>query len=532
MSTLPSPTRLLAALLLLAGCSSGGGGVLGGGVDYTLHLVPVLGSNQNPFADLTELEMEIAPAVGEPTRIGLTVPSSGGTAVAEDLPEFEDAVISVYGYDAQGLAAWGHSRTVTLSDGDDLEIPMLFASVDAVAWLGPLQDPVYGGALLAIGGGRFDLLGGVTNDIRGQIGLEYDQILSLDLAEPSDPPTFVARGTLPQWTEADGATTHTGRTGFTAHLLTEGDYAGWYLLAGGAPNYGCDDASAVTGTAVLYDPVTGAAVLHDKEMEHGRSEYTSIADARGYVIYQGGAVYDERGGCYIYPGFERFDPTTNKFRDLSQDGSPPHVGAAAATLGTDGSLFCGGVLYGSQGWETINTCFVVNLEGAITTTDGLESPVAGAAAITLDDGTVLLTGGIAQTTPTSSTSGVAATRSAWAYRSGAWVTLGTQMSVPRAGHRMERLPDGRVAIVGGAASWAPFALGGSSYACVEVYDPSDDSFTPLSEGCDESDAAADLEDRALAPMVALDPAFGLLVAGGSDSATTAQGTVGIVVAPP
>lgn len=515
--------------VILVGCS---GGTVGPGVEYTLQLQPILPTNQDPFAELTSLEVEISPAVGEPTRVALPLPESGGTALAEDLPAFEDATFAVYGYDAQGLRAYGITAPMTVADGDELVVPVLFTEVDAVGWLTAGPQAVFGGDIVALGDGSFRVFGGLTNTDRGQMTARSDAILQLDLAAPSGLPGFTQVGTLPTWAEA-GGDTHTERVGFRMHRLTAGAHAGKYLLAGGSYRGQCSTASQVTDTAFYYDPSTGLFIPTEGPMDNGREQYASAVDARGHVVYQGGAVYNASGGCYIFPGFERYNAETDRFEGLAGGTEAADVGGFGVAVGTDGTLFCGGGDYsGGEGWVSSAACHLVSLEGEITEADPLPVAVSGAAAVTLDDGSVLVTGGIHATQPVGGgTADDPAEDGAWLWRSGQWTTLPAGLNIGRAGHRMALLPDGRVLVVGGTTTWGPFQTSDDALACAELFDPAGPSFTPLSD-CEAGDPAGDLEDRTQEPLVAVDPDFGVLIVGGANSASAATDRVGLFVPSP
>lgn len=530
-------------LLVGAGCTGDGGGG-GGGEDirYVVHLQPLVPTNQAPFADLGSLQLQIVPTVGAPTTVDLPVPDSGGTTVAEELPAIEDAVLTVRGYKGDTLVAWGQTVPWTVGNTDEVDITILVSFIEAVGWLNPMDDGVYGGELIAVGDGRFRIFGGLGQTERDNLGEKRDRVLEVDVGRPDAALAFVDIGTLPEWAEGDSdeevSTVHTERTDFRMLPLTRGDGAGQWLLAGGSYKGMCEDATSVTNTAYIYDVEAGTYTPTAGRMKSGREDYAAVVDERGHVIFQGGSVYkNDPGQCWITPSLEWYDPSTGLFEAYSSSAGEGlgQIGAIAASLGPDGSLFCGGADFNASGWTSVTACVTVDLDNALRDSESLPVSLAGAAAVQLDDGRVLVTGGANEDEGVSQGSASArAVDTAMLYSAASgWSTLPDAMRLPRAGHRMALLPDGRVAIIGGSATWDPFVPSDDAYSCVEIYDPRADAdpFTML-DGCDADAAARGLPVRTDRPLVAVDPDFGVLIAGGAEDSNLASSQVSLFVPEP
>lgn len=527
-------------LLITTGCT--GGGATGDKVNYTIHLQPLTPTNQAPFADLSAIQLQIVPAVGAPTTVDLPVPDSGSTTVADALPAIEDAVLVVEGFKNDTLVAWGRTTAMTVENDAEVDITILVSLVDAVGWLNPMDDGEYDGELINVGDGRFRVFGGLGQTDRDKLGGKRDRVLELDVGQPDSALAFADIATLPEWTEGDNegdsGTTHTERTAFHLLPLSRGDAAGEWLMAGGSYRGLCTDATQVTNTAFVYDAVAGSFTPTAGRMTSGRENYAALVDDRGHVIFQGGSVYkNDPGQCWITPSFEWYDPGTGVFEDYGGGNSSTlgQIGALAVTLGPDGSLFCGGADFNASGWTSLAACVTVDLDNVIRDSDSLPISLAGASAVALDDGRVLVTGGANEDTGVAQGSAVAAAvDNAYIYSAATgWSTLPDHMLLPRAGHRMERLVDGRIVIIGGAATWDPFVPSNDAYSCVEIYDPHADTgaFTML-DGCDAEAAARGLPGRADRPLVAYDPDFGILIAGGGLDVDHASPLVALFVPAP
>ncbi len=117
----------------------------------------------------------------------------------------------------------------------------------------------------------------------------------------------------------------------------------------------------------------------------------------------------------------------------------------------------------------------------------------GAAAVTLDDGRVLVFGG--------TTSSGGATNAVQVFSDGSWSDLGAVMLDARSGHSATLLKDGRILLAGGENSSGPLSS-------LEIYDPSSNSFASAASlsGARKSHGAARLPDGRV------------LMIGGSDGA--------------
>ena len=103
------------------------------------------------------------------------------------------------------------------------------------------------------------------------------------------------------------------------------------------------------------------------------------------------------------------------------------------------------------------------------------------------------------------------------------------MNLARAGHVMTLLPDGRVLIAGGAASYRLTGIPDDAVACMEIFDPGDNTFT-LEGECAPDGSSGVMSAPAWRPAVASDPRYGPLFVGGayagaSGEAASAQVTL-------
>ncbi|MFN7142368.1 MAG: hypothetical protein ACK4YP_01215 [Myxococcota bacterium] len=516
---------LLAVMGVLVGCT-------GGAADYTLHLTPVAASSQSPFEGLDRIDLVLTPAVGDALRVTLGSPTSGATPEITGLPPLEDTRIAVEGYEGDTLAMRGMTEPLTASDGV-VDAQVFVAATESTAWLGALPEGLQLPLLVALGNGRFWVGGGVTNNRAGEPRKENDAVQILSLAPPDENLAFTAAGTLPGYTDADG-NQQTARMGATVTPLTvSGTDAGKVLVTGGAPLHPLLYDGQTTKAAGLYDPATdtweelpAADALNDY-----RTLHLAIENLLGNVVIWGGlGRYDSADRAVELPNtIEYYDRAARAFTSLGT-ADLGYLGSFAADLGNDGTLICGGADI-SSGWTSTSTCVRVALDGSgVETFAALPAGLAGAAMLTLEDGRVLLTGGATTTAPMNTDADVEARSSAWLYNpeTEQWGSLSAQMGVARAGHRMVRLADGRVLIVGGAESYNAVATPADPVSCLEIYDPVDGSFTSV-DGCDASDDAGGLPGRAYEPAVAYDPDYGVLVVGGSGADGSAVTGVSLFV---
>ncbi len=492
--------------------------------DYRLRLRPVVPGNQSPFDGLDRVDLVVQPEVGEAVRTSLDVVSTGATPVAAGLPALENAVIYVEGYSGSDLVAWGRTETLTASTGD-VETAVLVADTDRPAWFGALADPVMGGLVVSLGGGRFFLGGGVNEGAGITLEQTLDTTGLLSLAPPTDTLAFVDTGTLPTYVDAYDGDELRARSGATLSPITLGAEAGHFLLVGGGGGPGYTRGEDVTRDVQIYDADAGTWTLARESDQLGvpRTEHFALPNAQGAIVVAGGWTAAAPDNFATTQTIEVWDPATGGFAPAQEDAALGSLDLFGADLGVDGTLVCGGAFFDDAEWFSTNHCARVGLDGVVRAGPDLPAGLTASAMITLPDGRVLLTGGVTQGTRLGLEEGPApaARADAWVYvGNGTWQAV-SRMSLPRAGHRMAILPDGRVLVAGGAPTYGPVHVPQEAYACLEVFDPSTNAFS-LIDDCTGDDAAVGLAGRAYKPSVAVDPDFGVLIVGGANASASGE----------
>lgn len=492
-------------------------------IDYTLRLTPVVPFNEAPFADLDRVQLVLQPEAGEPTTVDLGAPASGSTPVAEDLPPLDGTVVYVLGERDGEVVTWGRSEPLTLESGS-AETTVFVAEADAAAWLGQLDEPRAGAMLAALGDGRFLVAGGMAEGPGGTLSLGYDTIGILDLAPPDPGLAFTSLGTLPTYVDAWDFEQLRARVGATLTPIGGGPDAGRFLLVGGSTGRGVDAPDDITADAATFDPEAAVftALEADAALEVPRANHVAIANAQGAVIVAGGwSIPADPKDPFGWTGsIEAWDPATGAFLPPQTDPMLAAIDLAAVDLGVDGVAFCGGAeldLTEGGRWRSSAHCTRVGLDLVAEPASDLPAALAGSAMVSLPDGRILLTGGAIQTSRVGlfDLPGPAAVANAWVTEDfETWQAL-SSMNLPRAGHRMVVLPDGRVVVAGGAPSYSPVRVPEAAYSCVEVFDPGSNRFT-LTESCSIDDAAVGLAGRAWQPELVVDPEFGALAVGGAN----------------
>jgi hypothetical protein len=511
---------------LLVGCAGGGGGA-----DYTLHLSPVVASPQAPFEGLDRIDLVLTPEVGEALRVSLGAPSSGSTPEVTGLPALDATRIAVEGYRDGERVMRGLTEPITAETGD-VEASVFVATTETAAWMSAVADGVYLPLLMPLGGGRFWLGGGVENNRSGSPSKGRDDVLTLTLAPPDDGLMLVDAGTLPLYDDDAKPSTDpvTERMGATVTALTvAGTDEGKFLVTGGGRAGAFDTNGDVSASTSLYDPATDTweDLPAAGKLKEARSEHIALENLLGNVVVWGGFGSE----LYLPNTPEYYDAASRSFTELDVAVGLGFLDSTIADLGTDGTLLCGGAAISGAEWTSSTTCVRVRLDGSgLDTFEDLPAGLAGAAMITLADGRILLTGGATAANAVQNGDSVAARASAWLYtpNTGHWGALSSSMTLARAGHRMVLLADGRVLIIGGASSYNLSIPPTDALSCVELYDPTDGSFSAV-DGCDETDDAGGMPGRAYKPQVAYDPDYGVLIAGGLGADGSAQGGVSLFV---
>ncbi|MFZ5482526.1 MAG: Kelch repeat-containing protein [Myxococcota bacterium] len=527
-------------LVLAFGCagSSGGGG--GGDVaDFVLNLQPIVAERNQAdlFDELDKIDLVLDPRLGEPRRVEL-VGWESGSAEITDLPALDETSIVVEGYLGGQLAIWGRTEPFTADTGE-VEAQVFVAENDAAAWFESLPEGLWRPVLAALGDGQFLLAGGLANDRAGAVGKGQDVIYELTLAPPVL--SFEEIGTLPTYLNG-GAGEQTNRFGATFTPLTvSGTDEGKVLLVGGSDRHPyIDDSTGVSQAVSLFDPSTGEwEELGDaKALSTPRALHVAVENSQGNVVVWGGWVYQGTANAIGWANtVEVYDRANQSFAVVGT-ATVGELDAAVADLGTDGTLLCGGITsstYGDRGTgpvTPVSTCVTVSPDGSEIddSVRELPKPLAAHGMATLDDGRVLLAGGVTADSVTwASQDYLPAIDNAYVYdpRSGEWAAVGN-LKVARAGHRMARLPDGRVLVAGGATNYHPVYGTNDAVSCLEVFDPATASFTSI-DACTANDEAGGLPGPSFQPELVVDPVRGALVVGGLDSSRSAQSSVSVFV---
>ncbi|MDP2317254.1 MAG: kelch repeat-containing protein [Pseudomonadota bacterium] len=516
---------LVSVSMLLMGCTGSGGAA------YTLHLNPVVANPQAPFDGLDRIDLVLTPADGDPLRVPLDAPTSGSTPEVTGLPELIDTTITVEGYRDGDRVLRGLTEPLTATSGV-VEATVFVASTEATAWMGALSDGLHIPMLAPLGGGRFWLAGGLTNDLNNAPGKGQKSIYTLTLAPPGEGLAFTNVGDLPAYETNDGASETTRVGAGCTQLTVSGADQGKLLVTGGAARDPLGDGGEASTAVSLYDPTTDTwedlpplSTLEDPRVQHLAGE-----NLLGNVVVWGGYGPQARGGgVSLNNSIEYYDRGNRRFTSLGETNLGP-LDAMMADLGADGTLICGGADIDDSVWSSVSSCVRVRLDGSGI--DGFESMlegVAGASMVTLADGKVLVTGGAAAE-GASTSDDIGALDSAWLYNpsTGRWGALAATMKIPRAGHRTVLLADGRVLVVGGAQTYNSNVFPADPVRCLEIYDPVASTFE-LADGCTPTEEAGGLPGGALLPQVAYDPDYGVLIVGGVGADGSAQSGVSLFV---
>jgi large repetitive protein len=239
----------------------------------------------------------------------------------------------------------------------------------------------------------------------------------------------------------------TVRDGATATLLNNGKV----LIAGGVIGTG-------TKTAEIYDPATGAFTATGS-MHTARYFHTATLLSDGSVLVTGGL--GQNGGLVVSNTAEIYFPSSGQFTPVGNMAVARF--SHTATLMNNGNVLIAGGGSGSSGNGTVVSSAEIYNPASLSfaTTGTLKTARFQHTATPLKDGTVLITGGA--TTATSS----AFTNSAEIYSlsNGTFTTTG-DMTSERTSHTSTLLNDGRVLLTGGIDSSSPATLG---LATAELY---------------------------------------------------------------
>jgi hypothetical protein len=261
----------------------------------------------------------------------------------------------------------------------------------------------------------------------------------------------------------------TERAYHTATLLNDGTV----LVTGGV-----DGSGAFLLSAELFDPTSGAFTRTKGSMDTPRAYHTATLLKDGTVLIAGGL--DGTTGLVtaeVYnPATERFTPTTGSMQSL-------HFYHTATLLDFGPPLTNGKVLVAGGGTDTTATAELFDpSSGSFTATGGMEFDRRAHTANLLNDGRVLVAGGGG---PTSDPNyGSSATAELFNPASGQFTPTTVDMATKRANHRAVLLNDGTVLVVGGVTVYACLRRNTCTtyLAASELFDPAaNGSFTPTSD---------------------------------------------------
>jgi WD40 repeat protein len=388
-------------------------------------------------AIVTALTLLLATAVASPAWSADPSPATDSFSLTASLAEARVGHTATLLPDGRVLVVGGYGRAIPRGSGPygpDTTPPPTDKRASAEIWdpatgtfqsTGPLAGPRAGHRAVLLPDGRVLVIGGWAPD----------SWLPLAIAEIWDPATgaFTSAGTLT-----------TGRSGHTVTPLPDGRV----LVVGG--NDGRPGGAATLGTAEIWDPATGTFAPAG-ELDLPRSGHTATLLPDGRVFVVGGAGPLAQTGRTA----EVWDPVSGAFTPAG-DLTGNHGAWHTATLLEDGRV----TVMGGDGYDDTDTGGAKPTEvevwdpatNAFTLAGSLSDWRWAHQAVLLQDGRVLLVGGV---TPTSRTE-------VWDPATGV-ATPAVPETPEVLADTVTLLPDGRVLLVGGwddttldtAMTWDP-----------------------------------------------------------------------------
>lgn len=506
----------LSLLPLIAACTNEDA------AEFVLQLEPRVPVNQDPFADNPVVKLLVTESGS--TEVFDLGNLSSGSVEQNNLSELTEAYIGVVleedggkpkEYDPSLLLAYGEAGPFDMATTDDNQtVDVLIAQYGEVGELDEFTDDsrfLAGAAVLP--GGDVWVFGGCKGYSSGTAA--DDRIWKLTDLNEGDW-KFEKMGKMPV-ADPDSDNDEAGRCGHSVNLVGD-EEAPLILVAGGR-----DDSDILTEnawkTAFLYDPIAEEVVWdgyfgQKAASAERRSQHISVEMENGKILFMGG--FDETGQLGIGTTFVIYDPIDETFSEAKDIELSP-VGIAAASIGNDGVLVCGGAeLIGGSSASPLDTCFVVSQTGEdIDEVDPLPTALYGSSMASLSNGRAIIAGGFDTETSNGDTDGVAIA-DAWIYEDGSWSKTGS-LNDARALHRLITTPDGTVMAIGGVENGSViFATGENELDCPERYD-ADSGQWIVADAC--GDAAAGFD-----PTVAVSPSGGFVLSGGWENG--AGGTQG------
>jgi N-acetylneuraminic acid mutarotase len=307
----------------------------------------------------------------------------------------------------------------------------------------------------------------------------------------------------------------TARTSHTATLLSDGKVLVTGGSAGGPPRDGPPGPPTLLATAELFDPTSGT-FTGTGSMSIIRIGHTATLLNNGKVLVTGGSAGELTGNGPPTPDTlaeaELFDPTSGTFTPTKGNMETGRVYHTATSL-NDGTVLVTGGVDSNNAVEASAELFDPT-SGTFTPTTGKMSVARyGHTATLLNNGKVLITGGGGNTAelfdPTSET----------------FTPTTGSMETARSYHTATLLDDGKVLVTGGVDN------NNQAVASAELYDPTSETFTPttgtmetprgghtatlLSDGTVLVAGGNDANNNSLATAELFDPASGTFTGTGS-----------------
>ncbi len=197
----------------------------------------------------------------------------------------------------------------------------------------------------------------------------------------------------------------------------------------------------------------------DSRMFEGRAAHTETLLSDGRVLLAGG----NRDFANVTGSADAFHTGTLEFSPVLSTLAVPRAYHVAAPL-AGGAMIIGGW----SGTDAIAKSELFDITRDVFLDAGdMDEKRDFLAAVALDDGTILVVGGISY-----SPNGAAYSKTAEVFAAaGGWRFARGQMTRRRAGHTLTLLPDGRVLVTGGLSP------GDTLGASAEIYDPRTETFT-------------------------------------------------------
>jgi N-acetylneuraminic acid mutarotase/sugar lactone lactonase YvrE len=377
----------------------------------------------------------------------------------------DPAVVSPVGlvFDAQGrlliasrdsnaISRYDQGVTVTVSQASPTPVSVGYATTDNSATAGIDYIPQSGSITFVAGQTTRLILLSAHNDAR----VDGSETFYVDLSNPTGDATVAAGravvtivdGDTRTWSPADPMIT--GRTGFTATLLTNGKV----LVAGGAV---LSDPSYSLSSAELYDPTTNRWSLA-APMATPRSGATATLLSNGKVLVAGGV--DTSADQYLSSA-ELYDPLSNTWSS-ARSMAHPRIAQTATLLANGKVLVAGGgpqtlssaELYdpAKNTWSAAGSMAIARLAGT---------------AMLLGNGKVLVVGGF------DAAGQSVADAELYDAITNRWSSAGS-LATARGDHTATLLNNGKVLVAGGNDS-----VTGASYALptAELYDPTTNTWS-------------------------------------------------------